>query len=73
MGLLWISRSTHSKFEVLSNVKSFQFDPITSQKVFQELLQLKSFKLGKESWQTRSKSNLFPLFCRIDLHKQFLS
>ena len=25
---------------------------------------------SKESRQTRSKSNLFPLFCRIDLTKQ---
>ena len=33
-----ISRSTHNKFEVLSNVKSFQFDLITCAKVFQELL-----------------------------------
>ena len=73
LGLLWIPKSTQSKFEVLSNVKSFQFDPITFQKVFQELLQLKSFKLGKESWQTRSKSNLFFLFCRIDLNKQSLN
>ena len=25
---------------------------------------------SKESWQTRSKPNLFLLFCRIDLTKQ---
>ena len=37
-----VPRSTHSKFEVSSNIKSFQFDPITPEKVFQELLQLKS-------------------------------
>ena len=40
-----VRRSTHSKFEAPSNVKSFQFDPITPEKVFQELLQLKSFKV----------------------------
>ena len=28
---------------------------------------------SKESWQTRSKSKLFPLFCRIHLTKQSLS
>ena len=28
---------------------------------------------SKESRQTRRKSNLFPLFCRIDLTKQYLS
>ena len=28
---------------------------------------------SKESQQIRSKSNLFPLFCRIDLTKQSLS
>ena len=28
---------------------------------------------SKESRQTRSKSNLFPLFCKIDLTKQSLS
>ena len=28
---------------------------------------------SKESWQTGSKSKLFPLFCRIDLKKQSLS
>ena len=29
-----VPRSTHSMFEVSSNVKSFQFDPITPEKVF---------------------------------------
>ena len=38
-----ISISTHSKFEVPYNVKSFQFNPITPEEVFQELLQLKFF------------------------------
>ena len=41
---------------------------------FEGMLNKNTLRLsGKESRQTRSKSKLFPLFCRIDLTKQSLS
>ena len=41
---------------------------------FQGMLNKNTLRLSsKESRETRSKSKLFPLFCRIDLTKQFLS
>ena len=41
---------------------------------FEEMLNKNTLRLSsKESRQTRSKSKLFPLFCRIDLTKQSLS
>ena len=43
-------------------------------KTFEGLLNKHTLLLSsKESGQTRSKSNLYPLFCTIDLNKQPLS
>ena len=42
--------------------------------VFEGMLNKNTLLLSrKESFQTRSKSNLYPLFCNIDLNKQPLS
>ena len=66
LGLLWIPKRTHSKFEVPSNVKSFQFDPITLQKVFQELLQLKFFKAcGTKNIPIRLYKSISPLIAPL--------
>ena len=41
---------------------------------FEWMLDRNTLRLSsKESRKTRSKSNLFPLFCKIDLTKQSLS